>query len=123
MSELYKCYGCSKLVEMTELRYCDENNDLLGVCKVCIKNKTNYVIPPSADLTWIHDLTPEYKSWFSMIDKECPGWITFNYSDNSVEVTYYCGPHGETGDEYHIPEFRKRKEVIFPPKKTCYCCD
>jgi hypothetical protein len=97
--------------------------DKKGVCKTCVENQKEFILPEHHNLNKLHDLTDEYKAYFEDIEKNCGlRWISAIYNNESVEIGYLEGPNGELDEivqhlikDGQVTYENCLKSKLFPP--------
>ena len=133
MSEL-KCYCCDLSKNISEFRsacLC-ENKQCVGIP---IEQYKVYVDQETHTFHRLHDLTQEYKTYWTTIEQECPGYSYITEQDNGLLIHFQQGPNGETGaqffeyikvenkyEDYYNSKFNQTRKYPKPTFNSCTCC-
>lgn len=126
----YTCYGCKQVVEYKDLRYecmCIDRN---GLCKMCIVNKVEFVVPLHHNLRQLHDLSDEYTAYFDEVQEKIGAWnsMVVDRNNNYVFKSYQIkGQEQGSIQEFEQDQYNPNgivKTLIrqSPPEKLCKCC-
>lgn len=102
----------------------------MGVCKNC--ENLPIQIPEHHHLQKLHDLTEEYKTYWSDIEQKAPGWNSCSVNNDKLIFKFFENAENLSLTDFQQKcvfdeEYRKthRREYIIENfnGKTCTCCD